>query len=405
MSSIDPRFLQIHTLTAYPGTLLNRDDAGMAKRIPVGDSLRVRVSSQCLKRHWRRAEDENALSEIEPGLAVRSREIFPRQVRPILLERGLDAERVEAVLGQTLVSLLGQSKKAESTKGKTTEAGNKKDPLKTEQVIVLGRPEILHIIETSAKLVADSSSAEEARKNTEAYYKSHKDNTAAFRSIATAGVDAAMFGRMVTSDILSRGDAAVHVAHAFTVNTDASEPDYFSAMDDLVQESGELGSGHINSTELTSGLFYGYVVVDLPLLVSNLTGCDRKEWKSVDRTQAAEVTRRLVHLIATVSPGAKLGSTAPYSWADLMLIESGSRQPRSLAGAFDTAVKGGAGGLRGPAAEALAKHLAEMDKVYGMKEARAFFSISPAEGFSGAEDLGGLDALADWAAATARGVA
>jgi len=405
MSSIDPRFLQIHTLTAYPGTLLNRDDAGMAKRIPVGGSLRVRVSSQCLKRHWRRAEDENALSEIEPGLAVRSREIFPRQVRPALLARGLDAERVEAVLAQTLVSLLGESDKGKANKVKKTAAGDEEDPLKTKQVIVLGRPEILHIIETSAELVQGASSAEEAKKNTEAYYKSHKDNTAAFRSIATAGVDAAMFGRMVTSDILSRGDAAIHVAHAFTVNTDASEPDYFSAMDDLAQESGELGSGHINSTELTSGLFYGYVVVDLPLLVSNLTGCDRKEWKSVDRDQAAEVTRRLVHLIATVSPGAKLGSTAPYSWADLMLIESGSRQPRSLAGAFDKAIKGGAGGLRVPAIKALSDHLGRMDRAYGAKEERAFFSILPDRAFDGARDVGGLDALADWAAATARGVA
>ena len=46
-------FLQIHTLTAYPASLLNRDDAGLAKRIPFGNAQRLRVSSQCLKRHWR----------------------------------------------------------------------------------------------------------------------------------------------------------------------------------------------------------------------------------------------------------------------------------------------------------------------------------------------------------------
>ena len=40
-------------------------------------------------------------------------------------------------------------------------------------------------------------------------------------------------------------------------------PDYFSALDDLVAAKGELGSGHINTSELTSGLFYGYIVVDL----------------------------------------------------------------------------------------------------------------------------------------------
>ena len=48
----DARFLQIHTLTSYPASLLNRDDAGFAKRMPFGDATRTRISSQCLKRHW-----------------------------------------------------------------------------------------------------------------------------------------------------------------------------------------------------------------------------------------------------------------------------------------------------------------------------------------------------------------
>ena len=33
-----PRFLQIHTLHSYPAALLNRDDSGLAKRMPFGDS-------------------------------------------------------------------------------------------------------------------------------------------------------------------------------------------------------------------------------------------------------------------------------------------------------------------------------------------------------------------------------
>ena len=31
-------FLQIHTLTSYAAALLNRDDAGLAKRIPFGNA-------------------------------------------------------------------------------------------------------------------------------------------------------------------------------------------------------------------------------------------------------------------------------------------------------------------------------------------------------------------------------
>lgn len=31
-----PRFIQIHTLHTYPAALINRDDAGLAKRLPYG---------------------------------------------------------------------------------------------------------------------------------------------------------------------------------------------------------------------------------------------------------------------------------------------------------------------------------------------------------------------------------
>ena len=48
----------------------------------------------------------------------------------------------------------------------------------------------------------------------------------------------------------------------------------------------------------TSGLFYGYVVVDLPGLLKNLRG---------DEDLAGKVLHNLIYLIAEVSPGAKLG--------------------------------------------------------------------------------------------------
>ena len=59
--TVEPRFIQIHWLAGYPGVLLNRDDTGLAKRLPFGSATRTRVSSQSLKRHWRMAEDEHAL--------------------------------------------------------------------------------------------------------------------------------------------------------------------------------------------------------------------------------------------------------------------------------------------------------------------------------------------------------
>jgi hypothetical protein len=90
-----PRFIQIHTLASYPAVLLNRDDAGLAKRLPNGGASRIRVSSQCLKRHWRTVDDKWALREIGAPMAVRSREVVEREIVPKLA--GAAPEVIEVV--------------------------------------------------------------------------------------------------------------------------------------------------------------------------------------------------------------------------------------------------------------------------------------------------------------------
>jgi CRISPR system Cascade subunit CasC len=100
------RFLQIHTLASYPATLLNRDDSGLAKRLPFGDASRTRISSQCLKRHWRTAEDAWALKAIGSPMAVRSREIPERRLKPILDNAGVGSEETRAAAVKAMARLL-----------------------------------------------------------------------------------------------------------------------------------------------------------------------------------------------------------------------------------------------------------------------------------------------------------
>lgn len=420
------RFLQIHTLTPYVAALLNRDDVGMAKRLPFGGAERIRISSQCLKRHWRRAwadtESTWSLSTLGKGdaLAVRSREIFTREIAPVLAaEAGADGQprdpaRIAQVLGALQVPLLGESNKSKQAKKTKKKAGDGEDKpdnpfaeLHTNQVIVLGRPEIEFILHTARALLDAHADKDDKTldKEVEKYLKEHRSNLDALKR--AAGLDAALFGRMVTSDILARGDAAVHVAHAFTVHTQEAEPDYFTAVDDLVAEAGELGSGHINQSELTSGLFYGYVVIDLPLLISNLEGCARADWQQADRSLAGKVVEHLIHLMASVSPGAKLGATAPYGYAELIMAEAGNRQPRSLANAFlkPVPLRGAGSDLRAAAFSQLATHLAHFDAMYGAgQEQRRLAALTPEPDFA-AERTDGVAALAAWAGAVAGGTA
>lgn len=357
-----PKFVQIHTLHSYPGTLLNRDDAGLAKRLPFGGVERLRISSQCLKRHWRMANDDHALREIDPriGVSTRSRRTWKVLIHdPLVNVEGLPSVTVASVLASMQVALYGESKKAQAARAsKASEID-----LERDELVVLGRPEIEYLTQEARRIAtscgddpkAIAAELKDLRRNFHALYLG-------------AGIDAAMFGRFVSGDREARVDAAVHVAHAFSVHEQASEPDYFTAVDDLQAEEQGAGAGHLNTADLTSGLYYGYSVVDVPLLVSNLEACEREDWLTADRTLAAKTIEHLLHLIAKVSPGAKLGSTAPYDWASLVLVEAGEEQPRTLANAFLEPVRHAP--LDQRAAEALVRHTAEIDAMYGTSAKR-----------------------------------
>lgn len=367
------RFLQIHSLHGYPAVLLNRDDSGLAKRLTYGGTTRTRISSQCLKRHWRVSDDIYALSGIDGATAaIRSREIVTRRVIEPLIEAGHDEEIVKVIGEEFQLAVYGD-------KGGTRTG---------RQPLLLGEPEIEYLARKAQKIAdahgTESEAAEEAAK---AWRKSANANMKNLRENCSlpGGLIAALFGRMVTSDVEANMDAAVHVAHAFTVHEEESESDYFTVVDDLHRIEDDAGADHIGESELTSGLFYGYVVLDREMLLRNLPS---------DTEMAGEVTRRLVHLIATVTPGAKLGSTAPYDYASWLLIEAGEHQPRSLAEAFRKPCKA----LVDDAEAAVNAHIEKIDAAYGKNETRRSMSLTGTP-ISGAELLP-LSDLAAWAGST-----
>ena len=380
------RFLQIHTLHSYPAALLNRDDSGLAKRMPFGDAVRTRISSQCLKRHWRSTQDEFALSAIAPD-AIRSRNVVDREVIEPLGQAGeISAEVLTAVQDAFNVGVYGSSG--------TSETGR--------QPLLLGLPEVEYLRERAtaicAEHAADAKAAGEAATNLFNTRRGEGNNFRSFREQAglPGGLVGALFGRMVTSDPGANIEAAIHVAHAFTVHREESESDYFSVVDDLQRDDEDAGAAHIGDMELTAGLFYGYVVVDVPGLISNLEGCSPDDWQNADRSLAGQVAHNLIHLIATVSPGAKLGSTAPYAYADFMLIEAGSRQPRSLANAFRKPSKA----QTDAAVHNLTTYIDCLDRNYGVSESRRVMSLE--ECVVPNATRVNLDELAQWAANAVR---
>ena len=361
-----PRFIQIHTLHNYPGALLNRDDAGLAKRLPYGDAIRTRISSQCLKRHWRVADDHFALTNLGVPMAVRSR-VTLDLIRKKLIEGGL-SEALAQSAGEGLRDAGLLDKGGKESKGK--------EALETGQAVLMGYTEIDYLVKRCAELAQENTEVKALKAAIAKFLKDEKTNIAALKH--GSGLESALFGRMVTSDVLASRDAAVYVAHAFTVHEAQVENDYFTVVDDLLREAGEQGSAGIFDTELASGLYYGYVVVDVPQLIANLEGEKAKDWATLPaekRELAGRVVQHLLHLIATVSPGAKRGSTAPFEWAKFLLVEVGDWQPRSLAGAFQNALPLNQPAIREAAVQMLTDEIGKLDEAYGAPLERRFLAL------------------------------
>jgi CRISPR system Cascade subunit CasC len=292
--------------------------------------------------------------ELGTDMSVRSALIGPRLIAPELERRGLKAEVASDWAG-AIMALFQSGKKApdaaspkKGKKAKTeaeTEDAKEDDAgeaaaasLPGRQVLTLGRQEIDALTTVAETLQNEKFAPSEMRdlvgKPTNRKNCSEKVRTAlaALDSMrAHAGLDGALFGRMATGIALSRVDSAVHVGHALTTHSIQSSVDFFSAQDQLLdRDAGETGGAHINSRELTTGVYYLPVVIDIEQIRNNCSGWSNDE--------IAKVVGWLVKSIATITPAAMLGSTAPFTDPGEVVVEITHGQPVNAMGAFERPV-------------------------------------------------------------------
>jgi CRISPR system Cascade subunit CasC len=97
------------------------------------------------------------------------------------------------------------------------------------------------------------------------------------------------------------------------------------------RDAGESGGAHIGSRELAAGVFYLPVVIDLVQLRKNFA-----EWSEAD---ISKVVGWLVKSIASLTPAAMLGSTAPFPDPGEVVVEVTTGQPVNAMGAFERPVE------------------------------------------------------------------
>jgi CRISPR system Cascade subunit CasC len=298
------RFIQLHILTSYPPSNLNRDDTGRPKTAVIGDCTRLRISSQSLKRAWRTSDIFE--SSLKGHIGTRTKEmginIYQSMTKQGVSEKNA-REWAKMIAGQ--FGKLKSDKKIE-----------KNEDLHVEQLVHFSPEEEKAIADLVTQLVSRATEPTEGDLNL-----LRKQHTA---------VDIAMFGRMLASSPAFNTEAAIQVAHAITVHKAAVEDDYFIAVDDLNTGEEDRGAAHIGELGFGAGVFYLYICINRELLQENLGG-------------DAELTRNalnaFVQAVTKVSPIGKQNSFASRAYAGFVLAEKGNQQPRSLSQAFLKPVK------------------------------------------------------------------
>lgn len=378
--SENKNFINFHVLISHSPSCLNRDDQNMQKRAVFGGVERIRISSQSLKRAMRKP-GENAYDywkQVLGSPSVRTRD--PIKAAELFAEE-LKAEFPKEVVeraAQLFVKKMADEDEGEEGADSDTSGTSESEPKKKIAVapwVLAEIKEICRVVQSISLTDEEKKKAKEKHakqkgknKKSEGYFteqalinkikKSLDGQKEGLVKAISSAVDVALWGRMATSGLMTTIDGSLAVAHAITTHAAQADTDWFTAVDDLVQDAGEVGAGHLDTQEFSSGVFYRYASLNVAQLQKNLGGATRE--------RALEIAKHAFHMLCTVVPSAKQQSFAAFNPAEFAIVTF-DVQPISLANAFERPVENDkSGGFYRPSVKALAEHFMWMKEVYGL---------------------------------------
>ncbi|WP_461186232.1 type I-E CRISPR-associated protein Cas7/Cse4/CasC [Trueperella pyogenes] len=339
--------IDIHALQTVPPSLINRDDTGAPKSAIFGGVPRQRVSSQAWKRAIRRYF-ENEIGQEAVGLRSRNLpEVIVNRVMEISPEFGLE-EAIEGV--QNLFKAPGAKQGIKLVEPKVSKDGEDSDnqsPYPTTAALLFLSP---HQIERAAQAIVDA----DGEKITKAEATDILDTK--------HSVDMAMFGRMLADAPAFNIDASVQVAHAIGVHESEPEFDYYTAVDDVLEDAEEIGAGMIGTTQMMSSTLYRFATINVEGLATNLGNVD----------MANEAAVLFIRAFIESMPTGKQNSFANNTLPELVYVAVRNTRSVSLVNAFEDPVGREDSTRRRAAAEALAQEARDIEEVYGMKPLAAY---------------------------------
>lgn len=338
--------VDIHALQTIPPSLINRDDTGAPKTAIFGGVPRQRVSSQSWKRAMRRYIEEN----VDSKLIGRRSKRLPGEIAKRIhdLEPDWSDERITEGL-QNLFK---------PTKIKLI-ASDKVNVVEEDGQEQLGSyPETSYLLFLSPTQITRAAEAI-IEKNGEKFPKKE----AAEILDTEHSFDIAMFGRMLADAPSFNVDASVQVAHAIGVHESQPEFDYFTAVDDVVEDEDESGAGMIGTVQMMSSTLYRYATVNMAGLEDNLG----------DYEAAIKCAVAFVGAFIQSMPTGKQNTFANNTLPELVYVAVREGRSISLVNAFEEPVAAQDGrSRRENAAKALADEARNVRDTYGFKNNAGF---------------------------------
>ena len=289
--------VEVHMLKNYPPVNLNRDESGAPKSCMFGGTTRGRVSSQCLKRSWRKSPVLEEMIGAE-HLGIRTRKL-PDLVADQLRATSVSEAYIEAVLPK--LSGFGNKEGTENKKGNIT-----------AQVVFYAPEDIAAV----ANVVAEKLLGCETVKQVKALKAKELQEAVKGADSRPVTLDMALFGRMVTSNAFRDVEAAMQVA---LLSGESME---------------EMGSAMIGDTDYNSSCYYIYASLDTDVLRENLKHSPDAE-ALIRKTIPA-----LVRTMALTNPSGKQNSFAGNVLPSAILIECKEEKvPVSMVNAYVHAVR------------------------------------------------------------------
>lgn len=336
--------IDIHALQTLPPSLINRDDTGAPKSAIYGGVPRQRVSSQS----WKRAIRQDFEKNFDPAsVGFRTKYVVGLvvdKVKELGGEEWTDeraAERVEQAFKVVKIKLT-------EPKTKETDSDEEKKRVfqQTGYLLFLSPRQI----ENLARAIVDAD-GENLKKGAVAdlLKKEHS-------------VDIAMFGRMVADDPFFNVDASVQVSHAIGIHESEPEFDFFTAVDDVIEDNDEVGASMMGTVQLMSSTLYRFATLNVESLAENLGDRD------------AAVTAAVAFLRSFISslPTGKQNTFAHNTLPELVYVAVRGDRSISLVNAFENPISADADGRRNAGARALAAEEKAIETDYGFVPSASF---------------------------------